>query len=221
MSEQENQQLRSIFIVEDDPIVAGYLANIVNSDEALALAGRAENIADAGAMDFAGVDLVLLDIGLPDGSGVDLVEGIKQSGDTKVLMITSFGDRESVLMAIEAGADGYLLKDDLAEAVQRGIHVTLEGGSPISPSTATHLLDRVRRNDEQFAVEPEDSMFTSREIEALQLFAKGASYKETADAMGISHKTIGNHVKSIYRKLAVNSRSEAVYEAIKTGQLKI
>ena len=64
-------------------------------------------------------------------------------------------------------------------------------------------------------------MFTAREIEALQLFAKGASYKETANAMGISHKTIGNYVKSIYRKLAVNSRSEAVYEAIKTGQLKI
>jgi DNA-binding NarL/FixJ family response regulator len=101
--------------------------------------------------------------------------------------------------------------------------VTLAGGSPISASAAVFLLERLRDDDAQ-EHRPEidaSNTLTPREIELLNLFARGLTYKEAAATLGVSPLSIGNYVKSIYSKLAVHSRSEAVYEALKTGQLEI
>ena len=150
-----------------------------------------------------------------------LDEYLKAGCDAKALVVTSFGDRETVVSAVRAGADGYLLKDSSAAVILDGIEVTLEGGAPISSAAAVYLLDRLRNAPEIEVAAPENSGLTPREVELLELFAKGESYKDAARTLGISPLTVGNHVKSIYRKLAVHSRGEAVYEAIKTGQLSI
>lgn len=218
----EHPATRRIAIVEDDPIVREHMIEIVTAATDLDLAGVASNLARARDLVGLAPDLFLVDVGLPDGSGLDLVPFVKQNCDARVLIVTSFGDRETVVSAIAAGADGYLLKDSNPEVIRDGIRVTLEGGAPISASAAVYLLERLRHGGGIIAAAvEEDNGLTPREIELLEVFARGSSYKEAARLLGISPFTVGNYVKSIYRKLAVHSRGEAVYEAVKTGQLKL
>lgn len=210
-----------IAIVEDNPTVREHFIEIVSGAPGLDLVGVAPNLGRAADLIKQQPDLFLVDIGLPDGSGLDFIPKIKAGCDAKALVVTSFGDRETVVSAIRAGADGYLLKDSSPSVILDGIEVTLAGGAPISASAAVYLLDRLRAGTQIEVASPENSGLTPREVELLELFAKGESYKDAARTLGISPLTIGNHVKSIYRKLAVHSRGEAVYEAIKTGQLRI
>jgi DNA-binding NarL/FixJ family response regulator len=210
-----------IAIVDDDPIVRDYLIDIVTGASELDVAGVAGTLARARELIDLSPDLFLIDIGLPDGSGLDFVPEVKAHGTAKVLVLTSFGDRHTVVSAIRAGADGYLLKDSMAAVILDGIRVTLGGGAPVSSAAAVYMLEQLRATPIVAAAELENNGLTEREVELLEVFAKGASYKEAARILGISPFTIGNHVKSIYRKLAVHSRGEAVYEAVKTGQLKI
>jgi DNA-binding NarL/FixJ family response regulator len=210
-----------IAIVEDDPVVREHFIEIVSQAPALDLVGVAPNLTKAADLIGKNPDLFLVDIGLPDGSGLDFIPKIKAGCEAKALVVTSFGDRETVVSAVRAGADGYLLKDSSAAVILDGIDATLAGGAPISSAAAVYLLDRLRSSSEIEVAAPENSGLTPREVELLELFAKGESYKDAARTLGISPLTVGNHVKSIYRKLAVHSRGEAVYEAIKTGQLSI
>ena len=219
--DETKEQNSRIAIVEDDPVVREHFIEIVSAAPTLDLVGVAPNLGRAAELIKQKPDLFLVDIGLPDGSGLDFIPRIKEGCDAKALVVTSFGDRETVVSAIRAGADGYLLKDSAPSVILDGIEVTLAGGAPISASAAVYLLDRLRGGVEIEVAAQEDSGLTPREIELLELFAKGESYKDAARTLGISPLTIGNHVKSIYRKLAVHSRGEAVYEAIKSGQLKI
>ena len=223
MNEHSREWHHRIAIVEDDPVVREHFIEIVSDEDGLDLAGVASNLAKAREILAQKPDLLLLDIGLPDGSGLDFIPEVRELSDTKILIVTSFGDRETVVTAIRSGADGYLLKDSSVSQILDGIEATLNGGAPVSAAAAVYLLDRLRKEKvpsvEQ--VESEDAGLTPREVELLELFAKGESYKEAARSLGISPLTVGNHVKSIYRKLAVHSRGEAVYAAMKTGQLKL
>lgn len=211
-----------IAIVDDDPIVRDYLIDIVTSASELDVAGIAHNLAKARDLLELKPDLFLVDVGLPDGSGLDFVAEAKAAGAGKALVLTSFGDRDTVVTAIRAGADGYLLKDSATAVILDGIRTTLAGGSPVSSAAAVYMLELLRSGSPLIEpAEAENNGLTAREVELLEVFAKGGSYKEAARILGISPFTIGNHVKSIYRKLAVHSRGEAVYEAVKTGQLRL
>jgi DNA-binding NarL/FixJ family response regulator len=221
MSEVSTSAGYRIAIVEDDPNVCDHFIEIISSAADLNLAGITSSIAAARGLIALRPDLFLVDIGLPDGSGLDFIPEIRTGCDARILVVTSFGDRDTVVSALTAGADGYLLKDSSQAVIAEGIRVTLEGGAPISAAAAVYLLDRLRTPPAVEVVAEEDSGLTPREVELLELFAKGQSYKDAARVLGISPLTVGNHVKSIYRKLAVHSRGEAVYEAIKTGQLNI
>ena len=215
-------ELRRIALLEDDVNVAAHFVDIIASDPGLVLDTQAGSIAEAQAILERNVDLVLTDIGLPDGSGLDFIRTLKAAQDCKVLVVTAFGDRDTVVAALRAGADGYLLKDGTPETILDGIHVTLMGGAPISASAAVYLLDRLRQSDvEETPPAGATERLTRREVELLTVFARGQSYKEAARSMGISPLTVGNHVKAIYRKLEVTSRSEAVYVAMRRGQLNL
>jgi len=125
-----------------------------------------------------------------------------------------------VVQSIEAGADGYLLKGAEPAEAANAIRSVLDGGAPISPSVAGHILARMRGRD---SVPPGASgpTLSPREIAVLTDLAKGFRYKEVARLQGISPNTVGDHVKSIYRKLAVSSRSEAVFEAVQAGLIRL
>ena len=218
-----NTSTKRIAVVEDDPNLLDHFIGIISGVVDLDLAGVASSLQGARELFKLRPDLFLIDIGLPDGSGLDLVPEIKKETGAQVLIVTSFGDRQTVVNAIRAGADGYLVKDSDPEDLIDGIKVTLAGGAPISASAAVYLLERLRNDDN--IVEPAEiedgNELSGREIEVLNLFARGLSYKEAAEIMNLSPLSIGNYVKTIYSKLAVHSRSEAVYEALKTGQLKL
>jgi DNA-binding NarL/FixJ family response regulator len=220
MTEGDPPGVGTIAIVEDDPVVSEYLVEIVSHSTPYEVIGVAGTVRAARSLIARAPSIFLLDIGLPDGSGLDLVYEIKTATDARVLMLTSFGDRDTVVRAIEAGADGYLLKDSDAPTLLQGIAVTLAGGAPISAAAAVFLLERLRPAVPARAPTSEKDL-TDREIDLLRLFARGASYKEAARSLGISPLTVGSYVKSIYRKLAVHSRGEAVYEAVKARKLDL
>ncbi|MBC7769024.1 MAG: response regulator transcription factor [Phycisphaerales bacterium] len=209
-----------VAIVEDDAILREDLARIVTQAEELEVAGMAESLAAGRDLLAANPDVLLIDLALPDGNGVELIgEARAQHSGIKIIVVSIFGDAHSVVRAIEAGADGYLLKGaDPVEAAS-AIRVVLQGGAPISPAVASHILMRMR-NRRGAAREEPSTPLTEKEIAVLTDLAKGFRYKEVARLHAISPHTVADHVKSIYRKLAVNSRSEAVFEAVQAGLIR-
>ncbi|WP_081984907.1 response regulator [Sphingomonas sp. 35-24ZXX] len=209
-----------IAVVEDDPMVRQYFQSIIAMQPGYEIIGMAPDLASADALLDQSPDLFLLDIGLPDGVGYTLVPKIKARCGARALIISTFGDRDTVVKAIQAGADGYLLKDSSPAVILDGIAATLDGGAPVSPSAAIYLLGFLRGGPEPASPGPAspEHRLSARETELLQAFAKGQSYKEAARTLAISPHTVGTHVKSIYRKLEVNSRSDAIREAQRTGQ---
>ncbi|WP_297801050.1 response regulator transcription factor [uncultured Brevundimonas sp.] len=212
-----------IGILEDSVPVREHFIHILGLAEDMEVYGVATCLAELPAVLDAKPDLILTDLGLPDGSGLDHIQGMRDRGIAS-LVITAFGDKETVLSALNAGANGYLLKDTEDHAVLEGIRVTLQGGAPISASAAAFLLQELRRPAEaapQAKPEPAAERLTPRETELLTLFSRGHSYKSAARELGISPLTVGDHVKAIYRKLSVNSRGEAVFAAVQRGQLRL
>jgi DNA-binding NarL/FixJ family response regulator len=230
-----------VLIVEDEPEFARRFTNAVLSDTSLALAGCAgTGRAAIALLEAQPVDVVLLDLGLPDMNGVDVIRQAMRHHGCDVLVVTMFDDDQHVLDSIEAGAAGYLLKDALPGSIVSSIHDLRNGGSPISPGIARNILDRFRLTlapartsaparaaASVIAAEPAaprlaptpGSPLTDRETELLRLTAKGLSFDTISDLMGISPHTVVAHVRKIYRKLAVHSRGEAVYEATQLGIL--
>ncbi|WP_395644777.1 response regulator [Terricaulis sp.] len=206
-----------VAIVEDDPILREELTRVLSLASDLELAGAADCLAAGRALILQPIEVLLIDLALPDGSGIDLIrEARTRQALFKIIVISVFGDARSVVQAIEAGADGYLLKGaDPVEAAS-AIRSVLDGGAPISPAVASHILARIRPQAQAGA-----PVLSEREIAVLTDLAKGFRYKEVARLQGISPNTVGDHVKSIYRKLAVNSRSEAVFEAVQAGLINL
>lgn len=205
-----------MFVVEDDPHTREHLCRAIEAMDDLRLVGSAGSCGDArAALADASPDVLLTDLGLPDGSGITLIrEALTSRADTLVMVITVFGDEKNVLRSIEAGASGYLLKDGTADDIGAAIRQLLDGGSPISPAIARHLLRRFRPAPSDVRDKPD---LTTRESEILKLIAKGFSFPEIGSLLGISVNTVTTHVRKIYKKLQVGSRGEAVYEAMQLG----
>lgn len=164
------------------------------------------------------VDLLLTDLGLPDGHGIDAIRQLRQlNSEADALVISVLADDETVLDAIEAGAVGYLLKDADSIELLEAIEEVRAGRSPISSSIARILVRRMNTDTPR----PAGPALTPRETEILGGIAKGFTYAELAEWLHISRHTVPVHIKNIYRKLAANNRSEAVYEASKRGLIRL
>lgn len=220
----------SVLVVEDEPELLRRFSDAVLADPGLRLLGAVSTGAAAMAVLAATVpDVLLLDLGLPDLHGIEVIRHAARHGpQCDILVITMFGDDAHVFEALEAGATGYLLKDLGLDRIAASIHDLRAGGAPISPSIARRVLARLRQspatNEPSVAAtdrpsDSPDALLTPREIELLKLTAKGLSFERVGEVMGISPHTVVAHVKKIYRKLAVHSRGEAVYEATQLGLL--
>lgn len=218
----------SVLIVEDEPEFLQRFSAAVQDDAALRLIGAvATGRAGLALLDAEPPDVLLVDLGLPDISGIELIRhAARHQPGCDVLVVTMFADDAHVMGSIEAGATGYLLKDARAPRIAAAIHEVRAGGSPISPSIARRVLTRFRVAADGPAVpvappaEPaEPSPLSERETEILRLVAKGLSFDTVGETLAISPHTVVTHVKNIYRKLAVHSRGEAVYEASQMGLL--
>lgn len=212
------ERIISVGIVEDDEDLRAYLSSVVAQAPGLKLAFAAGSLVEAKWEEGGDVDVCLIDIQLPDGNGLEFATLLKSKTNTKALILTVLGDRESVFKALEAGADGYLLKDTPPEQIVRDIKSAFAGATPVSPRAATHLIKAFKKSAEGKPAKSEPRL-TEREGQLLRLFAQGKSYKEAAEELGVTANTIGAHVKSIYSKLNVNSRGRAIFQAGQLGWL--
>lgn len=209
-----------VMIVEDDPAFLNRFCSIVAADSEFELFAAVPNgTAALEALQRAAPDVLLVDLGLPDMSGIEVIRtASSRYPDTDILVITVFGDEAHVLASIEAGATGYLLKDSLPDEFAEVLKSLREGGSPINPIIARQLLNRLRPQPCE-PVAPSREL-SARERETLSLVAKGFSFAEVAALLELSPHTVTTYVKKIYQKLAVHSRSEAVYEASRLGLIR-
>ncbi len=155
-------------------------------------------------------DLILMDIEMPKVNGIEATAIVKQQYPTiKIIMLTVFDDDDNIFRAIQAGADGYLLKDTSPHELCNAIEQTLEGGAAMTPSIALKTLNLLRQNPQQSPTN-DDTNLTEREVEVLEQLSTGLPYTAIAEKLFISPSTVRRHIENIYKKLQVHSKVEAV-----------
>ena len=226
-----------LLVLEDEPHWQATISSIVVADPTLGIVKMCANLSDAlAAIKSLEFEMFIVDLGLPDGNGVDAIRTSRRlRPDADILVATVFDDEKSVVSAICAGATGYLVKDSTAQEWAAAIQDLRAGHSPLSPKIARHILRRLQEptrarrmglSDDgkpssgvSVSTRDENVSLSAREIEVLRLVAKGFSLVEVAQLLHVSHTTTRSHAKNIYRKLEVNSRGEAVFEATRLGLL--
>ncbi|HMN35242.1 MAG: response regulator transcription factor [Chiayiivirga sp.] len=206
-----------ILLVEDDAPTRQRLHDALAADPGFAVESVGSLAAARAAISSTPPRVLLTDLELPDGHGADLTAEVHTAHpEVEILVISVLCDEASVIAAIAAGASGYIVKDALPEDIGNTVRQVLDGQSPLSAGIARYLLRRLRSAPHTDPEHAENAalILTGRETDILWGIAKGMSYNEIADSLGISRKTLPNHIKSIYRKLEVNSRGEAVFEAV-------
>ncbi len=206
-------------LVEDDPSICAVVRELLSAalGDRYALCGVATTLAEGRALlRESSVELLLLDLGLPDGSGLDLLRELSTARPAlSVLVLTIFDDDAHVFEALRAGAVGYLLKDELMDRLPMALDELRSGGAPMSPSIARRVLRSFAQ-----PVEPLERVLSEREREVVELLAVGATYNEIGRGLSISANTVRTHIRSLYEKLHVASRTEAAMKATRLGLLR-
>jgi len=199
----------TIAIIEDNPQYRTTLSIIMQLNENLKLIHKLNNCEEMiGQFEVNKPNVVMMDIDMPGKNGIEGVWEIKERWpEIKVLMLTVFEDEEKIFGAIKAGANGYLLKKDSPQKIIDSIEQVHAGESPMNGMIASKVLDYFQQQQKKNLTIANASI-TEREKEILQLLIKGLSYKEIASSIFISVETLNSHIKNIYRKLNVHSRSE-------------
>jgi DNA-binding NarL/FixJ family response regulator len=204
-----------VSVFEDNRNLREGLFNLLESTEGFTCAGafaHCERVLDN--IDETHPDVILMDIELPVVSGIEAVKLIrKKYPDIKILMETIFEEDEKIFQSICSGAQGYILKNTPPEGIIRAIQEIFEGGAPMTPTIASRVLRLFKSNlsdnsDDEYSL-------SLREKEILKCLVEGMSYKMIADTCFISSDTVNGHIKNIYKKLQVHSKSEAVVKALK------
>ena len=198
-----------VLLVEDKPGVRESWVKLINSLPGFACVQTCASGEEAlRVIPAINPDLVLMDIFLPRMSGIECTARLKLAlPKIQILMLTAVEDDELVFMALEAGADGYLLKRTKPEDLRLAMVDVMAGGAPMTSEIARRVVESFRRASKQ---PKPDVRLSAREEEVLILLSKGYANKEIADKLSISPETVGSHLKHIYEKLHVRSRTEAV-----------
>jgi DNA-binding NarL/FixJ family response regulator len=200
-----------VVLAEDHAVVRVGLERLLATTDDIEVVAGAEDGAQAVALVAEHrPDVVLMDISMPNLNGIEATKRIVEANeDVQVVVLTSFGDREQIVAALDAGAVGYLLKDADPEEVIRGVRAAARRESPFAPKVARTLLDaRARRPELQLS---------RRELEVLRCVAKGLPNKLIARNLGISEKTVKAHLTRIFQQLGVTDRTQAAIWAREHG----
>ncbi|MGJ8722933.1 MAG: response regulator [Roseibacillus sp.] len=199
-----------VFLADDHPPLRAGLAAILNSQSDFKVVGEAGSGRETLESEIE-ADVYVVDVRMPEGGGIHVIKSLRERDpNSKVLILTTFDNEEDIFRALEAGARGYLLKDTTTEELVQAVRQVHEGERYLPPAIASRLADRLVRPS-----------LSPRELDVLRLVAKGRSNKELASAMFISEETVKSHMKSLFLKLDVHDRAEAVSASLKRGIIRI
>jgi DNA-binding NarL/FixJ family response regulator len=208
-----------VALVEDQEHTRVGLASLIGGSPGFVVTGQYASMEEAlPAIERARPEVLLADIGLPGMSGIEGVHRVHERfPEVSILMLTVHGDDDSIFDAVCAGACGYLLKETEPARLLESIRELHRGGAPMSPEIARKVVLAFRRYPPP---KRPDAELSSRQMRILQLLAEGHSYKSCAEALDLSLDTIRFHVRHIYDRLHVHSRSEAVWKVFTTGDVR-
>ena len=220
MGEEVNGPIR-ILIAEDHAVVRQALSVMLGMESDVTVVGEAVDGEQAITLcQEVDPDLVLMDVRMARMDGVEATRRIREiCPDTAILILTGFGDEDILLKAVEAGAHGFLLKDASNDEVVEAIHRLVKGESLVTPSMLRRLLDEIAHRHEES--HPSHNQLTPREMEVLQALARGLRNEDIARELVISEKTVKTHLTSIFSKLQVEGRSQAIIYAIRHGLVTV
>lgn len=211
-----------VMIVDDHTVVRDGLSSMFGRQADFSMVGEAGNGVEAvrKAVEVE-PDVILMDLRMPEMNGVEAMRQISDlNPNVKFIVLTTYDSDEYIFDAIEAGAKGYLLKDASREDLFNAVRAIHAGESLIEPRVATKVLNRMAQLSRQSRQPVPDSL-SDREIEVLQLMAKGSANKQIAAELTISESTVKTHVANIFQKLDVNHRTEAVTNALQKGIIRL
>ena len=211
--------MKHILLLEDLPEIRLWLKTLVQQVFPRAEVSECSRVHDAlGLVSAVKFDLALIDLGLPDGSGVDVVSALRESQpDAQSVVVTIHDGDEHLFPALQAGAFGYLLKEQARELLTEQLQRISQGEPPLSPSIARRVISYFASQAKPQASLMPHVQLTERETEVLLRVAKGFTLPEIGVQLNLSRHTIADYVKQIYRKLNVSSRAEAALEAQRLG----
>ncbi|HEY7606877.1 MAG TPA: response regulator transcription factor [Actinomycetes bacterium] len=200
-----------ILLADDHPVVRDGLRGMLAGEAGFQVVGEAASGAEAVAVcGRERPDVVLMDLQMPEMDGATATAEITaRFPETRVLVLTTYDTDADILRAVEAGATGYLLKDTPRERLFPAIQAAARGETVLAPAVATRLVSRMRR--------PATEALTSREVEVLELVARGSSNADIAAALFISEATVKTHLLHAFAKLGVDDRTAAVVAALERG----
>ncbi len=203
-----------ILIYEDNPQLREGLTMLIDGTEGFSVLAAYKNCDNVvNEVNAWKPDVILMDIDMPGTNGIDGLKKIRENNvDVKILMLTVFDDNKNVFQAISNGANGYILKKTPPSKLLEYIAEAQTGGAPMTASIATQVLKMFSSMNSEKGT---DYNLSDREKQVLQLLVDGFSYKMIASEMFIAIDTVRSHIKKIYEKLHVNSKSEAVAKAFK------
>ena len=207
-----------VLLADDHALVRQGISQFLESAEDMSVVAEADNGQDVlGLVERTAPDVVLLDIQMPGMNGVEAARQVKSRfPQVRVLVLTAYDDDPYIFAAVQAGADGYLLKRIELEDLLRAVRAVYRGDAVLSPEVTARVMRQMQTGRPNVAMEQVEAL-TARELEILRLAARGKSNKEIGRQVGISDRTVQGHLANIYGKLGATSRTEAVTEALKRG----
>lgn len=206
-----------LIYIEDNGHMAGRLRAVIASADDMHIIGGYADLQSAQAAKLSKPpQMIILDLMLPDVQGTGAILAMQQKyPQARIVMYTAYENESDIIDCMLAGAAGYILKDTPDDRLLAELRVVAQGGSTLTPRVAEKLLKQLA------PAKTEDSLLSKREIEVLNFISLGLKYEDIADELDISVHTVRHHIEKIYKKLGVNSRGQAVAQAVRSGIIKL
>jgi two-component system response regulator DegU len=211
-----------VVVVDDHPVVRAGMRLVLDAADDIVVVGEGASGADALQLTAQHrPDVLVLDVNLPDLNGLEVTQQLREQGaTTAILILTIQDDKQTIFGLLEAGAGGYILKDEALETLVSAVQATARGDSWLSPAVARQVVHRAIERSPPPRKEPPLPL-TPREVEILRLLARGFDNAAIAQQLTVTRRTVQNHVSRIYGKLKVSTRTEAALFAIRQGLVQV